>query len=208
MVRHAAIALLLLTGVARAQPPDPDDPDDYVESVASDDEPTFNMFGFRMSGGALPIDGDRAMALTLGLAVEHPVFKKTRVFGEYEWMWITVQELSERAMTSVVARPERRGTGHRSSFGLRRELIGKNGGSKLRLFIDGELGGSIALVNDNLHGTMFMPAAIAGLRLGYDMYSGSESSPSRTFEAELLMRAVMIDGGVGGMAGLGFFWGN
>ena len=202
MVKLVALTLVVFASAAHAEAVDPG----YEESSVVVEEPTFNMFGFRMTGGALPIDGDRVMALSIGLGVEHPVFKKTRMFGEYEWLWLT--HVDERAMDSVVNRPERHGTGHRASFGLRRELVGKQLGRKVRLFLDGELGAAVALVNDNMSGVAFMPAGLGGLRFGYDVYSGSDSSPSRTFELEFLFRAIVLDSGAGGLMGFGMLWGN
>jgi hypothetical protein len=201
MVKLIALALVSLTAVAAAQPPERVDTDEYIE-----EPPAFNMFGFRLTGGALPIEGDRTTVLSVGLGVEHPVFKKLRMFGEYEWLWLT--RVDERAEYSVVPRPERHGTGHRASFGIRRELLASKSSRKVRMFIDGELGACVALVNDNMSGAAFLPGGFAGLRLGYDVYTGSDRSPSRTFEAELLLRAISIGYGTGALFGVGMFWGN
>lgn len=203
MVKLVALTLMTLTAIAAASPPPPDD---YVEAETVETDPAFNMFGFRMGAGALPLDGIRTTVLSIGLGVEHPVFKKTRVFGEYEWLWLSW--LDERAATSMVPRPEHTGTGHRASFGVRRELLGKNLGRTVRTFIDAELGAGFALVNDNMYGVTFVPSGLGGLRFGYDVYSRSDDSPSRTFEIELMFRAIVIDHGAGGMAGLGMAWGN
>ena len=179
-------------------------------AIADDDDddgsPAFNMFGFRMSIGALPVDGARATTFALGLGVEHPAFGKTRVFGEAEWLWLMQQ--GEREMDSVPIRPTRHGNGHRVSVGLRRELVAKNAGRRVRMFIDAELGGSLALTNDNAVGFAVVPGGLAGLRLGYDIYSRADSSPSQTFEAELLVRAIAVPDGVGFMTGVGMLWGN
>jgi hypothetical protein len=201
MVKLVALALALVSFTAAAA----------AERLATDESvedepPAFNMFGFRVSAGALPIEGDRATVLSVGLGVEHPVFKKTRMFGEYEWLWMTRPD--ERAGDSVVPRPERHGTGHRASFGLRRELIAKQMSRNVRVFIDAELGGCAALVNDNMSGVAFLPGGFAGLRLGYDIYTGSDSSPSRTFELEMLVRSVSIAHGTGVLFGVGMLWGN
>jgi len=165
-------------------------------SARADD--AFNMFGFRMGVGALPIDGGNTLTVSLGLGVEHPVFKNTRVFGEYEYLW-----LNERDPLMH----ERHGNGHRTSLGLRRELIGK-GKRQLRLYLDGELGGGLALTNDNMMGVSFVPDGFVGLRGGYDLYSRADDSPSRTFEVELLLRAIAIREGAGMMFGVGMLWGN
>ena len=202
MVKHVAIALALMTSVAAAEAVDPGD---YVETEV-EPNPAFNMFGFRFSAGALPIEGSRTIVLAVGLGVEHPVFKKTRVFGEYEWLWLSRQD--ERDIYSVVPRPERHGNGHRTSLGLRRELLGKSMGGKVRLFVDGEIGANIALVDDNMSGVSFMPGGLAGLRFGYDAYSSSDDSPSRTFEIEMLVRMIVIEGGAGASVGMGMYWGN
>jgi hypothetical protein len=203
------IALLVVaatTTVAIASPPQPDE--DYGEDTTGDDDdsPAFNMLGFRMSAGALPVDGGETRTLSVGLGVEHPVFKKTRVFGEAEWLWLTPRD--ERGMDSVVVRPARYGNGHRVSAGLRREVIAKNTGRSVRMFIDGELGGALALTNDSVGGFAMMPAAIVGLRFGYDLYSRSDSSPSRTFEVEVLVRAIAVQDGIGALMGVGMAWGN
>ena len=180
-----------------------------IEVLAEeDDEPAFNMLGFRMGVGALPLDHERTLVLSIGVGVEHPVFKKTRVFGEYDWLWLSRADTgADRAMDTLVVRPERHASGHRASVGLRRELVGK-GGSSVRVFVDGELGGGLAMANDNLTGVTLIPAAFIGLRFGYDVYSRSDSSPSRMFEAELLLRAIAVREGVGMMFGVGMLWGN
>lgn len=204
MVKLVTLTLVALTAAAHAEAVAPDD---YVEpQVVEAEEPTFNMFGFRMTAGALPIDGDQVRVLSVGLGVEHPVFKKTRMFGEYEWLWLT--HFDERAMDSVVNRPERHGTGHRASFGLRRELVGKQFSRSVRLFLDAELGAAVALVNDNMSGMAFEPAGLGGLRFGYDIYTDRDSSPSRTFELEFLVRAVVLQSGSGALMGFGMLWGN
>lgn len=193
MVKTIALVLVSLTAVAAAE-------------SDVDDDPAFNMLGFRLSVGSLPVEGHRTTMFAVGLGVEHPVFDKTRVFGEYEWLWLT--RIDERAMERMSVRPERHASGHRVMAGLRRELVAKTMSRSLRLFVDGELGGGLALVNDNLSGVVLVPAGIVGLRLGYDIYSRSDESPSRTFEAELLVRGIAIEHGIGVMMGVGMLWGN
>jgi hypothetical protein len=194
MVKIALLALLAMTATARAD-------DEEV-----DPSPAFNMFGFRMSAGGLPLEGGRTIVLSLGLAVEHPVFKKTRMFGEYEWLWVSW--IGERALDTGASRPDRHGTGHRASFGLRRELLGKNMSRSVRMFVDGELGGNVALINDNMTDMTFAPGGLVGMRLGYDVYSNEDDSPSRTFEAEILIRMIVVEHGAGALTGIGLHWGN
>lgn len=211
LVAHAALAAVAMPH-ADARPIDdccydepPPPPVDTVDD--DDDEPAFNMFGFDMSFGVQPHNGANALAMSIGLGVEHPVFKKTRVFGEYAWLWLLPRERDPRALTSMATRPEQNANGHRASIGLRRELKAKEARST-RMFIDGELGGSVALVHDTMAGTEVVPAGFVGLRMGYDLYSRRDDSPSRTFETAILMRTVATPDGVGVMFGLGMFWGN
>ncbi|HUS26990.1 MAG TPA: hypothetical protein VMZ53_00720 [Kofleriaceae bacterium] len=180
-----------------------------VANAYADDEvedPGFNMLDMRFAMGALPVDGAPTLTVSLGLGVEHPVFKKTRMFGEYEWMWL-FDRPTERTYMIAPPPPERHGTGHRAMLGLRRELIGK-GRHSFRAFIDGELGGGLAITNDNMHGMQTLPTGFIGLRAGYDVYSRMDDSPSRTFEFELLFRMVAVPDGIGSLFGLGMAWGN
>ena len=173
--------------------------------------PAFNMFGFDISVGGLPINGSDTFVFALGLAVEHPVFSKTRVLGEYSWLWL--QRRDTRALQqaapadAMIPRPDDHGTGHRAALGLRRELVGKGGGS-MRGFVDTELGTSVALVNDNMTGVTVVPGVFTGLRVGYDLYSRRDSSQSATFEGALLVRATALREGFGLSVGIGMFWGN
>jgi hypothetical protein len=198
MVTRAFFAVLTLVTLSSVAPAHADDDDD--------DNPAFNMLDTRFSMGALPMDGAPALTVSLGLGVEHPVFKKTRVFGEYEWMWL-FDRPTERTYMLDPPPPERHGTGHRAMMGLRRELVGK-GAHSFRAFIDGELGGGLALTNDNMRGFQTLPTGFVGLRAGYDVYSREDDSPSRTFELELLFRMIAVPDGMGGLFGLGMAWGN
>ena len=210
MVKLPVLVLVALGTVAQARPaPCPDcdrDPEPSIETEIEDNNPAFNMLGFRMGVGALPIEGNHTLTMSVGLGVEHPVFRKTRVFGEYEWLWLIRNE--DGGMEPTTPRTERHGSGHRTSLGLRRELAAKKLGRSLRMFVDGELGISTALANDNVSGVQMLPAALGGLRFGYDIYSRSDDSPSRTFEAEFLLRAIAIREGIGVMFGVGMLWGN
>ncbi|HSD86647.1 MAG TPA: hypothetical protein VLB44_04005 [Kofleriaceae bacterium] len=211
MVKTSLLALLVLTAVADAHPPPPPDdeyrqpPAETTESIA-DDSPAFNMLGIRFAFGALPIRHADTLTMSVGLGVEHPVFKKTRVFGEYEWLWLITRP-DERDLMSTTPRPERHGSGHRAMLGLRRELVGK-GRHAVHAFVDGELGAGLALTNDNIGGVAMLPTLFGGLRAGYDMYSRTDDSPSRTFEVEILVRAVAVPDGIGMLGGVGMAWGN
>jgi hypothetical protein len=188
-VRRAAIAAAvfsaLVAGDARA------DRDD-------DREPP--KLGLRVDFGALPYFGQPAEIFGLGVGVEHPAFCKFRVFGEYEWLFLT----SGSSTTSTSAMPEYSGTGQRAHVGLRHVLVATTWRRALRLYIDGEIGGGFALTTDNASGTHAVPHALAGLRLGYDILMVR----SHVFEAEFLVRGIAIDHGAGMMFGVGMLWGG
>jgi hypothetical protein len=205
MVKTIVAAIVVAGSIGLAHADAYDEHDEYGD--VEDTEPAFNMLGFRTSFGALPLHGTRTSTFSLGLGVEHPVFRKTRVLGEYEWLWL-FGDRSGRAMETIAAGAERYGNGHRMSVGLRRELVGVTPGRNLRVFVDAELGGSLALASHNVDGLLFVPAGFIGLRLGYDIYSRSDDSPSSTFEVEMLVRAITIAGGTGVMFGVGMLWGN
>jgi hypothetical protein len=213
MVKHSLVVLFahaaLAAPLALAERVADDVPEEEVEVV--EDDPAFNMFGFNMFGfdmalGPLPIDGAPALAMSIGLSVEHPVFRKTRVFGEYAWVWLLPRG-EERMGDDMTIRPEHHASGHRAGLGLRRELTAK-GARSTRFFVDGELGGTVTLANDNMEGVRVMPAVFTGLRLGYDLYSRKDDSPSRTFETAFLIRAIGVRDGVGMTFGVGMYWGN
>lgn len=211
MVRHLLIVLAALAthvpDAADARPPDEDyEPPPEIETQLADDAPAFNMFGFDMAIGVLPVDGHATVAMSIGLAVEHPVFRKTRVFGEYDWLWLSRRD-DPRALEAMAPRPERHASGHRGGLGLRRELVAKSGRT-VRFFVDGELGANVTLANDNMDGMQFAPAVFTGLRTGYDLYSRRDESPSRTFETALYLRAIAVRDGVGFTFGVGMYWGN
>jgi hypothetical protein len=198
-ILFGAVALAALAHVAPAHA------DEYYDEEETDD-PGFNMLDMRFAIGSLPVDGAPTLTVSLGLGVEHPVFKKTRVFGEYEWLWLSDRPTERTYMISPPP-PERHGTGHRALLGLRRELIGK-GRHKMRAFLDGEIGGGLALTNDNMSGFQTLPTGFVGLRVGYDVYSSQDDSPSRTFELEMLFRMLLVPDGTGVLMGIGMAWGN
>ena len=191
MVRVIAI-VVVLASVADANPVR------IAEQV--EDPPEHSLLGFRIGLGKLPVDGSPHIAMSLGLGVEHRVFGRWRVFGEYEWLWL------ERSVPKAIEMaPEPHGDGQRLQLGVRHVLVDKRL-SDIRLFIDGEAGGGLALVSDSAAGVRVMPDGFAGLRFGYDLYTPRDTSSSNTFEAEFLLRAIAFAGGAGAMFGIGMGW--
>jgi len=149
------------------------------------------MLAVDSSMGALPTETTMIRARSLGLSVEHPVFQRVRVLAGYEWLWLG------------------EANGHRTTLGLRREVFGR-GRYHSRVFVDGELGASYALVSgdERMAGVHDVPAAFAGMRMGYDLYTDRDESPSRTFELALGTRLLVVEHGVGFALGLAVAWGN
>jgi hypothetical protein len=126
------------------------------------------------------------------------------VFAEYEWMWFGDKAPMEPAAEGLP------GTGHRTSAGLRAELMGGTLQQKMHFYIDAELGGGLGVMSDDTSGVQVLPHAFAGLRAGYDFLWGDRNRhSSRVFEAALTARALKLpDGGTGAMFGIGMLWGD
>ncbi len=156
-----------------------------------------NLFGFRIGLGMLPLDHESVTTASIGLGVEHPVWRSWRVFGDYEWLWLM------RSHTDTM--PGLHGDGQRVMVGVRHALAEKQLMREVALYVDGELGGGFALVADNFAGVRALPSALAGVRVGWKL-AGHRTSESKELDAELLVRAVAIPGGVGMTGGVGFLW--
>jgi hypothetical protein len=183
--------LVAITGTAAAQ--------SYIAGERT--PPAIHRFGYRIGLGMLPLDGTPTFTFSLGLGLEHPIGAGFRALAEYEWMWTESRVPPER-MT-----PPEYGDGHRIQLGLR-HVLAHTHSFPIRVWVDGEAGGGAALVTDNIAGTHFVPDAFAGLRFGYDFRTANGESPSHTFVAEFLLRAIVIDHGAGGMFGVGMLWGD
>ena len=187
MVKTIALVLLACTGLAGAD----------------DDPPAHNKLGFRIGFGKLTTE-ETLHTFSLGLHVEHPVFPTTRVFAEYELMWLGEAESMSPATDGMPY------TGHRSHLGIRSELLGKTFGGAAHFYLDAEIGGGLGVVTDDISGVQVLPHVFAGVRGGYDFLWGEKHAhSSRVFEAELLARAFrMPDGGRAVLFGIGMLWGD
>jgi len=179
MVKTLAV-LLALCAVAHA--------DDGLD----DGPPT--LFGVRLAAGRLPVLHEDMGTFSLGIALEHPITGRWHAFGEYEYVWLSRDEATMQ-----------HGNAHRALAGFRR-TIGQQTAHRTRSFLDVEGGGGMSIVNDSAMGTRSLPTGFAGLRGGFDFYA--DDSPSRVFEMELVVRAIVVPDGSGVMAGLGMQWGN
>lgn len=186
---RALVIIALLAGAARA--------DDQNEA--------HNKLGFRIGFGRLDVEDRETHTFSLGLNLEHPVWSPLRVFGEYELLWLG-DEQSSHPSTEGFA-----GSGHRVHIGLRTELMGKTFFvDKIRLYLDGELGGGLGVASNDVMGVQVLPHAFVGARAGYTFLFGKDRPrSSRTFEAELLARAFRMPGGDSAVLfGIGMAWGD
>jgi hypothetical protein len=158
-----------------------------LPTSARADDDGFNMLAIDSAIGGLARGDTMARATSLGVSVEHPVFTKVRVVAGYDWMWVAGE------------------TGHRASLGVRRELFS----TRSHAFVDGELGAALALLSRpaQMPGVDPLVTGFVGLRLGVDLYTGRDASPSRTFEMALAVRMLVGDTR-GCMLGLTTAWGN
>jgi hypothetical protein len=162
-------------------------------------EPEHNQLGAWSGIGKLPVGGQRDLAISLGLDIDHPAFGGWNVFGSYEWLWLQRDD--------QMGAPH--GEGQRIQLGVRHALVDKRAGDGVvRLFVDGEAGGGLALLTDTVTGMRAMPEAFAGVRLGYDIDAHTERSPSRTWDAALLLRVIWVRDGAGAMLGVRLAWGD
>ncbi len=185
---RALIVTVVLLVAGRAQA-------DGVDLVAK--------LGFRVGYGPMSFAHRSVSATSIEIGVEHPVFGNTRVFGEWEWMWLSERD-PDQAM--AIGREPTHGSGQRVSAGLRHALIAKSH-HEMAWYLDGELGGGAMLASEDTLGTHAVPTGIVGMRLGFDFRNGD--STSRVFETEILVRALVTPrDGTGLLVGVGMLWGD
>ena len=149
--------------------------------------------GFRIAGGELPLADTRPTVVSIAVGTEQELAHGWRGFGEFEYMWFEKDKLTT-------------GSGSRVQLGVRHVLAERTIESTIRLYIDGELGGGMALVSNTT--VQAVPDGFAGLRLGYDIVEHADRSPSQKLQLELSLRALYVPDGLGLMGGIGVWWGN
>lgn len=183
MVKLLALALALTA----AQTAHADDGDETTDGPPL-------LLGFRLAAGSLPVAHQALSTVSIGLDVDHPIAKRWRAFGEYEYMWLDRDQMTSQ-----------HGDGHRIGAGLRASLIEKREGH-FRAYLDVEGGGGMTVIDDTVLGVRMLPTGFGGVRGGYDFFA--QDSPSRVLELEVLVRAMHTGDGTGVLAGFGMQWGN
>lgn len=187
-MRLAVAGLLALAVPARA------------DVIADAEEPApITKLGFRIGFSRIPLADTPLAAAQLGIGVEHPVFGELRVFGEYEWLWLS-EVPEDPQMPSSFA-----GAGHRTHLGVRRTFASKRL-AIIRFYADVETGGGLGLY-DAPAGPQIVPHAFVGLRGGYQI-TKRRARAARQLETELHFRVLAVEHGVGFGGGLGFYWGD
>jgi hypothetical protein len=133
------------------------------------------LFGWRFGGGTVPVRGVDLQSIGLGLNVEHRVHGAWRIVGEYEYLWLGIRDPgSERESV-----PD--GGGHRATLAVRRTLARSRrlADNVLSFYADAEAGGGFMLASEPMHGTLAMPHAFVGLRVGYSFYKLSRYTRAR-----------------------------
>jgi hypothetical protein len=119
--------------------------------------------------------------------------------AEYEWMWLNVIPPDDAMMEDQIVS----GMGHRANLGLRRTFEEKRF-EEIRFYADLEIGGGIGMYEGGFENHV-EPHGFVGIRGGYTIRTrGSGTS----LETEILVRATVVDQGVGIGGGLGFYWGG
>jgi hypothetical protein len=173
-----ALVLALATataGTARAEP------DESWRPVAP--------FGWRFGVGTMPLAGERRFTGSIGVTRGFTV-GKARISAEYA---IALLSRADAAPDGAMA-PPIRGTAHRGTSVVRIDLWTKPWGNDALVYLDGELGAELVLAFDSEAGRVLAPSAVAGLRLGCELFHrDSDESPSRTMDGLFTLR-LLADG--------------
>jgi hypothetical protein len=187
----AIACVLLLCATASAEPPQIATDDPVVDPPPV--EPKWRRLGTRIGFGRMPIRDTRATTMQIGVALDHPLAGRWRVLAEYEYVWLGVDPMIGVASME--------GSGSRVHAGIRRTLAAKRIG-RAELLVDGELGAGALAAEDAL-GVVTTLHAFVGARFVLALVN----ERSR-WEYEVLARAIVQDGGAGGVFGIGLVWGE
>jgi hypothetical protein len=158
-----------------------------------------NKLGFRFGFGRIPLENERLGGIEIAIGVEHPITRKLRVMAEYEWMWLSVVPPDGAMMEDPIVS----GMGHRANLGVRRTFEEKRL-EEIRFYADLEIGGGLGMYEGGFE-THVEPHGFVGIRGGYTIRTRESGT---ALETEILVRATIVDQGVGIGGGLGFYWGG
>lgn len=191
----AIVCLSSATGSANTFVVEPDPPREHAQ-----------LFGFRFGGGVQPIDGRDLSMMSLALEVEHRLTGELRLVGEYEYVWLGVDD-TESENQNV-----HDGSGHRASLIARYPLFRSRRvlDEHVRFYVDVEAGGGFLLGAEPMSGTISVPHALLGIRVGYDIFKLREDTrASKVWEPEVLVRVIGTPNNqVGFLVGVGMAWGD
>ena len=176
----------------------------HANEIASDppvapDPPRDQAFGLRFGfANTQVLDRDRAMILT-GLQWSVTLHRKLRGTIDYDFLMVM-------GVDDVEAKMSVRGRGHALRAGGRITLVDtiKNAA---RLYIELEASGGVMYIADNQVGRSLQPAAMTGLRFGYEIPT-KDRSLSRMFGGYLAFRALATEHDLGASFVVGMDWGR
>ena len=186
----------------RKPPPPPPPP--TAPPPAKPRRPLTTALGFRMGATLAGPTSGFGLGLQGGLAFSTDL----RGIAEYEYL-ILMSGDDDAAMAAPGTPRLADGSGHRARVGLRVNLGAASVAHTVRFYADTDATAGAALIDRPMTGRALVPEATLGLRLGYEMLADRERpSPSRWFDAHLLLRLVRTREDTGMMFGVGMEWGK
>jgi hypothetical protein len=180
--------------IARDPPPPPSAP-------VVRDPPREQAFGLRFGFANTQVrDRDRAMIVT-GLQWSVTLHRKLR--GTIDYDLLMVMSAGGDAEPAMPVH----GRGHAVRAGGRLAVIDKTLDAAGRLYIELETSGGLMYLAENELGRSVQPAAMAGVRLGYELFT-KDRSLSRMFGGYLAFRALVTERDVGASFVVGMDWGR
>ncbi|MBA3392769.1 MAG: hypothetical protein H0T89_09000 [Deltaproteobacteria bacterium] len=204
----ALVVALFAAGPAGADvmiahdPPPARPPIPVVDVAEVEPAPAVGSLGFRLGLGSIVVDDVLRVVGAFGAAWNRPLTTSTDIGLEYEWLHVGA------TTAEPGAEPRGSGTGHRASATVRYELAHTTTSRiQLRFYVAAEAGLGATYVSDPSLGDRLIGHALLGLRAGYELPAPGPS-PSKTFDAHLLVRALPTTEGTGWLFGLGMEWGG
>jgi hypothetical protein len=158
-----------------------------------------NLLGTRVGYGSIPVGDQPMTTMSLAVTFDHPIAGRWRIAAEYEYLWIGERDFDAHEENGVASLSD---SGHRAHLGMRRRVLERQwADGQVELFLDGEAGGGVMLV-DREHGALALPHAFVGLRAGLAL------DMETRWEYELFVRGLGLSDGPGVLFGIGLVWGD
>lgn len=188
------VTWVVLSSLIAVEPPPPPPP------VVEESKPRMQSIGFRFGMANTQIDEHDRTLMTFGgqWAIEI-IERRMRAVVDYEWLMVMG---TDAGMHSI------RGRGHGVRVGARVTLAHMLVRDVARLYVDAESSVGAAYLTDSELGTTVLPNVSVGARVGYELFSQEPTSQSTLFDAHIMFRALVTQGDVGFVFGVGMEWGR